>query len=226
MKPVMVIDLNLCTGCGACTAACLAENSYKGEKGERPNVIYSLISKYLPIKLYKGRPLKEILKEAKGNPEILNLFEPRTKIVRVEEGEYPNVNVLLWHKMCVHCDDAPCVSVCPTAATYQTKEGIVLVNKEKCILCGACIVACPYGARSVDPSSYTVDKCTFCYHRITKGQKPACVETCPTGARMFGDLDDPNDPIREKVREGVLGTPKGPKEESGKLYFILPSRKV
>jgi Fe-S-cluster-containing dehydrogenase component len=74
-------------------------------------------------------------------------------------------------------------------ATFATKEGVVIVDSERCIGCRYCIQACPYGARYLHPEKKTADKCTFCYHRITKGLLPACVEVCPTQARVFGDLD-------------------------------------
>jgi Fe-S-cluster-containing dehydrogenase component len=80
------------------------------------------------------------------------------------------------------------VQVCPVGATFTTKDGVVLVDKDRCVGCRYCIQACPYGARYLDPRTRTADKCTFCYHRITKGLQPACVEVCPTQARIFGDL--------------------------------------
>jgi tetrathionate reductase subunit B len=78
-------------------------------------------------------------------------------------------------------------------ATFQTKDGVVLVDEKRCIGCRYCIQACPYGARYLNPETRTADKCTFCYHRITKGQLPACVEVCPTGSRIFGDLKGQQD---------------------------------
>jgi Fe-S-cluster-containing dehydrogenase component len=91
-------------------------------------------------------------------------------------------------KLCNHCAHPPCVQVCPVGATFTTQDGVVLVDKERCVGCRYCIQACPFGARYLDPRTHTADKCTFCYHRVTKGLQPACVEACPTGARIFGDL--------------------------------------
>jgi Fe-S-cluster-containing dehydrogenase component len=80
------------------------------------------------------------------------------------------------------------VQVCPVGATFQTQDGVVLVDEKRCIGCRYCIQACPYGARYLNPRTHTADKCTFCYHRVTEGLLPACVEVCPTEARIFGDL--------------------------------------
>ncbi len=214
MKPAMVIDLNKCVGCGACVAACVMENQYKEGKPPEPGVIASLLSRLVGLPIYKDTPLKEAIKRVeKGEDpkEVLGkLFMTRTLVVREEVGEYPNVKVKFWHKICHHCKDAPCAHVCPTGATYVTKEGIVMVNKSKCIVCGACITACPYAARSIDVYNRAVDKCTLCEHRIKKGLLPACVETCPTGARTFGDLEDPE--FKAKVSKAC--------NEDERVFFI------
>ena len=195
MKPALIINLNKCVGCGACVAACVMENQYKEGKPPEPGIIASLLSKLVGLPIYKDTPLKEAIKRVERGEdprEVLDkLFMTRTSVIREEEGEYPKVKVTFWHRICHHCDDAPCAHVCPTGATHVTEEGIVLVDKSKCIVCGACITACPYAARSIDVYNRAVDKCTLCYHRIKKGLLPACVETCPTGARTFVDLDDP-----------------------------------
>jgi len=209
VKPAMIIDLKKCVGCGACTAACVMENQYKEGKPLELGVIGELLSKVIKLRKYEGSPLEEAIKrvESGESPEEVlgKLFMTRTNVIRLEWGKYPNVRAEFWHRICRHCEDAPCAHVCPTRATYVTKDGVVMVDKNKCILCGACIVACPYAARGVDVYSRAVDKCTLCYHRIRKGLLPACVETCPTGARSFGDLDDPtfvSKIPKEKLEEG------------------------
>ena len=121
----------------------------------------------------------------------------------------------------MQCDEPPCVSVCPVSATFKTEDGVVLVDAERCLGCGYCLVACPYGARYIVPDGEAMpagtpgvaDKCTFCYHRITRGQLPACATVCPVGARVFGDLNDPDSPIqaviadpRARVLKPALGT--------------------
>ena len=93
---------------------------------------------------------------------------------------------------CMHCDNATCVQACPTGATYKDQnDGTVRVNKSLCIGCSSCIPACPYGARYRHPEKKVVDKCDFCESRRARGELPACVVTCPTKARKFGDLNDP-----------------------------------
>ena len=93
---------------------------------------------------------------------------------------------------CMHCDNPPCVAACPTGATYKDRtDGSVGVNEKLCIGCGSCIPACPYGARYRHPVRHVVDKCDLCRRRREKGELPACVTTCPTKARVFGDIHDP-----------------------------------
>jgi len=136
-------------------------------------------------------------------------------------GEYPaDLHRMYYPTGCMHCSNAPCVEVCPTGATYKREDGIVAVNVEACIGCGACVSACPYEARTLleeDPGyvvdfplgdwdapkhvAGTVEKCTFCANRIDRGEVPACMECCPGNARFWGDLDDPESEI-SKFLEG------------------------
>jgi Fe-S-cluster-containing dehydrogenase component len=107
---------------------------------------------------------------------------------------------------CMHCDKPTCVDACPTRATYRDEsDGIVKVNKRLCIGCGSCVPACPYGARYRHPKTRIVDKCDFCSGRISIGKEPACVETCPTRARVFGDIADTSSKayrlLKEKEKE-------------------------
>jgi len=102
---------------------------------------------------------------------------------------------------CMHCDNPTCVQACPTSATYKDeKEGTIKANKKLCIGCGSCIPACPYGARYRHPEEKVVDKCDFCEHRRARGELPACVTTCPTKARTFGDLKDPNSEVTRLLK--------------------------
>jgi tetrathionate reductase subunit B len=106
-------------------------------------------------------------------------------------------------RLCMQCEESPCTAVCPVGATYRNPDGVVLVDQDRCIGCGYCVVACPYGARYIVPAgghtptgqAGVADKCTFCYHRITHGLDPACVTVCPRGARRFGDLNDPTSEV-------------------------------
>lgn len=110
-------------------------------------------------------------------------------------GKFPDLTQYFLPTVCQHCKDAPCVKVCPTGATYQTEDGQVLVNKEKCIGCKMCMAACPYGARSYNPEAKVVEKCTLCHHLQEVGDQPACVKVCCAKARFFGDVDDPESDI-------------------------------
>ncbi|MEM1686930.1 MAG: 4Fe-4S dicluster domain-containing protein [Candidatus Bathyarchaeia archaeon] len=111
--------------------------------------------------------------------------------------------VVFVPKQCNHCENPPCVKVCPTGATFKNKDGLILVDDILCIGCGVCIKACPYGARYFNPVKGVADKCTFCNHRINRGLLPACVETCPTAARVFGDLKDPKSPVSKILAQTV-----------------------
>ena len=111
-------------------------------------------------------------------------------------------------RSCLHCENAACVTVCPTGASYKrASDGIVLVDEDKCIGCKLCAWACPYGARELDMHVGTMKKCTLCIDRIynenlpERDRVPACVAACPTGARHFGDLGDPDSPVSRLVAE-------------------------
>lgn len=114
-------------------------------------------------------------------------------------GVYPSLSLELRSERCNHCDNAPCVRCCPTGASYVAEGGIVLVEHNRCIGCGACIESCPYDARFFHPEGY-VDKCTFCIHRVREGLEPACVSVCPTHCLYFGDADDPNSEVAMLLR--------------------------
>jgi Fe-S-cluster-containing dehydrogenase component len=123
-------------------------------------------------------------------PDIPDYY--RTRILErhlEQEGEKPLVEFI--PVLCYHCDVPACVYACPTSASYKRKEdGIVLVDPRKCIGCKACMLACPYDARYFNEEIYAIDKCTYCQPILEKGGTPACVEACPTGTRVFGDLND------------------------------------
>lgn len=109
-------------------------------------------------------------------------------------GVFPHLTQQIRSMRCNHCSAPDCVRYCPTGASYIAEGGIVLVNTDKCTGCKACIAACPYGARSVHPDGY-VDKCTFCIHRLERGENPACVDVCPTRSLAIGDVDDPDSEV-------------------------------
>jgi molybdopterin-containing oxidoreductase family iron-sulfur binding subunit len=176
----MAIDLQACVGCYACTVACKVEN------GTPPGVWLS-------------------------------------PVYERESGRFPNVKRLFLPTLCNHCADPPCLKACPSAAIARREDGIVLVDQRKCCGSRACVAACPYGAMHFvkrvhgefgeelthfeqllyqqQNTTGTVQKCTFCVHRIDQGvYEPACVQTCPTRARIFGDLDDPRSEVSSVIR--------------------------
>jgi Fe-S-cluster-containing dehydrogenase component len=141
----------------------------------------------------------------------------------VERYVLPSGGVVFVPKLCNHCDNPPCVKACPTRATHQTEDGVVLVDPSKCIGCKSCIVACPYRVNFTNPLTGTADKCTFCYHRIKHGRLPACVEVCPTRARVFGDLNDPDSEVRKIIdRTPTMVWKPELRTEPRVYYYALP----
>lgn len=210
----MVIDLEKCTGCQACSTACQMENTRLPGENWQDVLFYS-------------------------------------------DGKYPSAKLSWLPRPCMQCEEASCMHVCPTRATYKTADGVVLVDWNKCIGCKYCMLACPYGVRfymdskplvepdvrsaykddsgkalwnppyrtpaddpvqgvGIQPSG-VVSKCTFCYHKISKAPAgvadldeddpatkeftPACVRMCPPKARYFGDLDNPNSKVNQLISE-------------------------
>ena len=124
----------------------------------------------------------------------------RSWVKAIDKGKYPNVKRSFLPRLCNHCKKPPCVSVCPTQASYRDEEkGLVDIREERCIGCKMCIIACPYDARFSHPTKKVANKCDFCIHRVEKGIVPSCVNTCPSNARIFGDLNDPNSEVRKLV---------------------------
>lgn len=141
--------------------------------------------------------------------------------------------------LCNHCDNPPCVRVCPVQATFKREDGIVMMDYHRCIGCRFCMAACPYGARSLnwqDPRPFiktelnreyptrtrgVVEKCTFCFERLAKGQKPACVEACKDKGLIFGDLEDPNSEVRQLLRTHPSIQRKPQLWTRPQVYYIL-----
>src|SRR5574344_1597038 len=151
----------------------------------------------------------------------------RTTVLQYEidkpDGSMPAMVSL--PRLCNHCDEPPCVPVCPVQATFQRTDGIVLVDNERCVGCGYCVQACPYDARFINHETQTADKCTFCEHRLEVGLLPACVESCVGGARVIGDLNDPQSEINRRMaahEEGVKVLKPGMKTEPRVFYIGLP----
>ncbi|MBF0278839.1 MAG: 4Fe-4S dicluster domain-containing protein [SAR324 cluster bacterium] len=115
------------------------------------------------------------------------------------QGSFPNLTMELRSNRCQHCEDAPCVTYCPTGSSHYAGDGTVQIDRDLCTGCKACLAACPYDARYIHPIGYA-DKCSFCQHRLKKGLQPACVTTCPTDALHLVDLNS-NDGIFENLLE-------------------------
>lgn len=110
-----------------------------------------------------------------------------------------NTGLAVLPRLCNHCEQPPCIPVCPVGATFKRQDGVVLVDGERCVGCAYCVQACPYEARFINHDTGKADKCTFCAHRVEAGLLPACVETCVGGARLFGDINDPASVISKRL---------------------------
>ena len=203
-KWAMVVDLKTCLtkpGCRDCIDACHSIHNVPHFNSPKDDVKWIWTS-----------PFKEVF------PEHVHQF------LSVESQARPTL------VLCNHCDNPPCVKVCPTKATFKRPDGIVMMDYHRCIGCRYCMAACPYGARSFnwkDPRPFikdmaqdfptrtkgVVEKCSFCEERLAKGLKPACVEACTAKGLIFGDLNDHDSQVRRLLaykstmrRKGHLGT--------------------
>jgi Fe-S-cluster-containing dehydrogenase component len=181
----MGIQVDKCIGCGLCVEACKEENDVPRE----PFYFRTWVERYT---------IQSNGEVAVVSPEGGIRGFPR----QAEEQDV--LRSFFVPKLCNQCDNPPCVQVCPVGATFKTQDGVILVDADYCIGCRYCIQACPYGARYLDPRTKTADKCTFCYHRITKGLLPACVEVCPTQARVFGEFGARSSPLHRLKRMNSL----------------------
>lgn len=126
----------------------------------------------------------------------------RSWVKSVESGTYPNVKLQFLPRLCNQCSNPPCVHVCPVKASLVDEAtGIVRIDQNKCIGCEYCIAACPYEARFLHPEKKVTDKCDFCFHKVARGEMPACVEACPARARTFGDLNDSQSEVSKLLRD-------------------------
>jgi Fe-S-cluster-containing dehydrogenase component len=207
VKLGLVIDLDICVGCHACSVNCKEWNTGGHSApltdmdpyGKEPNGVW-----FNRVHAYEVKPVEP---------------EAQSKTV-------------YFPKSCLHCEDAPCVTVCPTGASYKREEdGIVLVNADACIGCKLCSWACAYGAREYDEDAGVMKKCTLCVDRIYNenlpedARVPACVSSCPAGARSFGDLGDANSKVSQLVAERN-GFDLMPEQGTKPTNKYLPPREV
>jgi Fe-S-cluster-containing dehydrogenase component len=195
----MLVDIDKCIGCGSCVRACQKENNvpdgYYRTWIERYRVTETLGVDKLQVDSPDGGKNGFPLSHESGSREF---FVP---------------------KMCNHCADSPCTQVCPVGATFITPDGVVLIDEKYCLGCSYCVQACPYGCRFIHPEKKVAQKCTLCYHRITKGLTTACCEACPTGARQLADLKNPRDPIHEFLRTHSVQVLKPHLATGAKLFY-------
>ncbi len=144
----------------------------------------------------------------------------RTWVKYVEKGEYPHSRRLFSVMRCNHCDDAPCVEICPVEALHTRDDGIVDFDNRRCIGCKACMQACPYDALYIDPETHTAAKCNYCAHRVDIGLEPACVNVCPEHAIISGDMDDPASEISQLLSREQVHARKVEKGTRPKLFYI------
>jgi Fe-S-cluster-containing dehydrogenase component len=175
---VILIDTRKCIGCGACVRACSRENDVP------PHYFRTWVERY------RISRTGEILVDSPNGG--MDGFE------REVTGKDITKSFFL-PKQCCHCTHTPCVQLCPVGASYRTKDGVILVDETRCIGCGYCVQGCPYGSRFIHPEKHVASKCTLCYHRITRGLRPACVDACPVGARMIGDTKAIGDRVAEII---------------------------
>jgi tetrathionate reductase subunit B len=147
--------------------------------------------------------------------------ESRNWIMESEErGHFPNLGITFEPGQCMQCQQPHCVRVCPAGATHKNENGIVVIDRDVCIGCRYCIQACPYDARFPNKELGVADKCDYCLHRIKAGREPACVETCPSRARVFGDLNDPNSKVSKLIAEHRTRRRKVEAGTGPRIYYI------
>ena len=189
------LDISRCIGCRRCVYACVEENNLSRD----PQIHWIRVLEFEREAALRGIDLED------GNPYY-------------DHDQVPAEDKFYLPVACQHCEDSPCTNVCPTGATWQEPDGIVVIDYDWCIGCRYCMAACPYGARhfnwgepnvpaeEINPDMHllgnrprsrgVVEKCSFCIQRVRKGRYPACHEACPVGARKFGNILDPDSEIR------------------------------
>jgi tetrathionate reductase subunit B len=212
------VDATKCIGCLRCVEACKRENGVAGDAHH----FRTWVERYVYL-------------EGETDARIDSHHDPVNIEASGSEGEYRFANrykdekvekAFFVPKLCNHCTHPACVQVCPVGATYRTEDGVVLIDHDYCIGCRYCVQACPYGARLFNEEQGVSDKCTWCYHRITKGLQPACVEVCPVGARIFGDMNDKQSPISLFVRNNRVQVLKPESGNAPNVFYVGIDREV
>ncbi len=212
------VDVNRCIGCLRCVEACKIENGVSRDAHH----FRTWVERYVQL---EGE--KEAHIDSQSNPKNIAAsgsekeyrFDNRYKDAKVEKSFF-------MPRLCNQCERPPCVQVCPVGATYRTRDGVVLIDHDYCIGCQYCVQACPYGVRIFNHANGVTDKCTWCYHRITKGLQPACVEVCPVNARIFGDMNDSESPISKFLRDNRVQVLKPEMGTRPTVYYVGLSKEV
>ncbi len=216
----LLIDLDICVGCHACAVSCKEWNdggqfgplTDTDARGADPlGVWFNRVHSYT-VDMDRELGISGLVQEHRGGTKdrgetaLLRAQAPTSVLPKGGPIDAEGMS-LHFPRSCLHCENAACVTVCPTGASYKRPEdGIVLVDYDKCIGCKLCSWACPYGAREYDQQQGVMKKCTLCVDRIynetlaEEDRQPACVLACPTGARLFGDFADPDSVVSQKSR--------------------------
>ena len=212
------VDATKCIGCLRCVEACKTENHVP----RNAHQFRTWVERYVYI---EGEDRARIDShqdpvniKASGSEKEYR-FADRYKDLKVEKAFFVP-------KLCNQCTHPACVQVCPVGATYKTVDGVVLVDEKRCIGCRYCVQACPYGARYFDEERGVPDKCTWCYHRITKGMQPACVEACPVGARIFGDMRNRESPVSLFVRNNRVQVLRPESGNGPNVFYVGIDKEV
>ena len=217
-----IIDVGACIGCRRCQWACKVENN-------TPDAVSPPWIEVFELKA-------EV--DLTGHPSLQDLEEGAT----TSYTKSPREGRWYMPAQCNHCDNPPCVKVCPVGATYKDKDGLVLMRYDRCIGCRMCVAACPYSARrfnwrkaEVPPDEVNplvpvrplgvVEKCTFCVHRTRRGKLPRCVEVCPVQARHFGNLNDPESEVSKILESNLSFRLLEEVNTKPKLWYITRGRK-
>ena len=201
-----IVDTHKCIGCGKCAAACKAENHVPDHCHRTWVERYTVLND------------GEVQVDSPDG--AINGFPPVSAPPdRIDKSFFVP-------KLCNHCAHPNCVQVCPVGATYVSADGVVLVDPKQCVGCSYCVQACPYGARFINPVTGAADKCTWCYHRITEGLAPACVEVCPTGARAFGRIDDPSSSVAKSLKRNRLQVLKPETGNKPMVFYVGLDKEV
>jgi tetrathionate reductase subunit B len=202
-----LVDTEKCVGTGKCLTACREENNVPG------GFARTWVERFVHFK--DGRVQVDLVPETGFAGSDVPQIDPDL----VDRAYFVP-------KLCNQCEDAPCNQVCPVHAAFTSPEGIELVDPDRCIGCAYCVQACPYGVRFINPETSNADKCTWCYHRITRNESPACVEACPVDARVFGRLDDPESEISKRIAKVPTSVLKEHLGTHPKLRYIGKSGEV